>query len=71
MHIAKATEENLQMTEKEVLVDEYDDHGLHVIEHTRFLLSAEGKVALEKGGADVKKRFVAHINEHKNFKDKE
>ena len=59
--------------------DSYDDHALHVVEHTRFLLSAEfkriagGSVgALNEKGKAVKERFAAHIREHEEqAKEKE
>ncbi len=63
LHIAKAGEENLQMKREDVVIDEYDEHALHVTEHTRFLLSSEFKKL--KDGADLKKRYVAHIAAHK------
>ncbi len=63
LHIAKAGEENLEMKERDVLPDEYDEHALHITEHTRFLLSAEFKRM--RGSEDVKKRFLAHMDGHK------
>ncbi|MBO5412472.1 MAG: hypothetical protein J6A38_05290 [Clostridia bacterium] len=63
LHIAKALEENLTLRQEDVGVDEYDDHALHIVEHTRFLLSAEFKRAKNK--EEWKKRFLAHIGEHK------
>ena len=42
--------------------DEYDDHALHIAEHTRFLLSEElGKTV----PAAMKKRILAHIRAHR------
>ncbi len=64
LHTAKASEENLRFAQKEVLVEEYDDHEIHINEHTRYLLSAN---FAEKGGADAKERAVAHLREHKRF----
>ena len=66
LHVAKATEENLSLVEKQVEVDEYDSHETHVLEHTRFLLSEEGKKAFEKYGTSVKERFNEHIKAHKS-----
>ncbi len=63
LHIAKAGEENLDLKTREIEPDEYDDHGLHEIEHTRYLLSAEFKKIRDY--EIVKKRFVAHIRAHK------
>ena len=66
LHIAKAGEENILMKTGAAEVDSYDDHELHVTEHIRFLLSSEFK-KLDDGGA-AKKRFEAHIAEHKKCK---
>ena len=52
------------MVTGKVAVDEYDDHALHITEHTRFLLSAEIRKLGEKGEA-MKKRYVEHIALHK------
>ena len=63
LHSAKATEENIAMKQADMGVDEYDDHALHITEHTRFLLSEEFKSAgnMEK----MKTRFIEHIRSHK------
>lgn len=63
LHIAKAGEENLAMKKEDVCPDEYDEHALHITEHTRFLLSSEFKKLKEK--ETLKKRYVQHITEHK------
>jgi hypothetical protein len=63
LHIAKANEENLQLKEEQAEMDEYDDHALHITEHTRFLLSEEFKRVKKKD--EVKERFLAHIAAHK------
>lgn len=62
LHIAKAGEENLALCDGEACVDEYDDDSLHVVEHTRFLLSSQFK---KEKGEGVKERFLAHIRAHK------
>lgn len=69
LHINKASEENIEMRRAEVEVDEYDDHGLHITEHTRFLLSAEWKRFA--GKEEVKRRYLAHIKAHKEALKKE
>ena len=66
LHIAKAGEENLELKTKEVGVDEYDEHDLHITEHTRFLLSAEFKRA--RGSDEMKVRFLKHMQEHEKLK---
>jgi hypothetical protein len=63
LHIAKAGEENLEMKTREVEVDVYDDHSLHITEHTRFLLGEEFKRAKDK--EIIKERFIKHIDKHK------
>ena len=66
LHIEKANEENLTLKSSELLPDEYDDHELHIAEHTRFLLSAEFKRSRYQ--EDVKKRFSEHMRQHKRLK---
>ncbi len=62
LHIAKASEENLVMKGEAVEVDSYDDHELHITEHTRFLLSEEFK---RQKDTSVKERLEAHLAAHK------
>ncbi len=62
LHAAKADEENLTMKQEKVAVDEYDDHEVHLLGHTRFLLSAEFKKSKD---ASMKERLVEHLREHK------
>ena len=63
LHMAKAGEENLELKTVDIEPDEYDDHALHITEHTRFLLSAEFKRYHNK--EELKKRFNAHMGAHK------
>ncbi|MBQ5802497.1 MAG: hypothetical protein IIW27_05645 [Clostridia bacterium] len=60
LHVARASEENLLLRTKEVAAEEYDDHDLHVVEHTRYLLS-------EQPGEEEKARIIAHVRKHKAF----
>ena len=69
LHAEKASEENLAMKEGDVDIDEYDDHELHVLEHVRFLLSAEFKKL--RNSAEIKARFLRHIGLHKEAVKKE
>ena len=69
LHIAKAGEENIEMTGEEICVDEYDDHALHIVEHTRYLLSAEFKKRRDKD--ELKKRYAGHIASHRQAKREE
>ena len=65
LHINKAAAENLGGFKTPVAADEYDDHELHVAEHTRFLLSSESE-ELRKN-AEAKENALAHIREHKKY----
>ncbi len=59
LHIRKAEKENLMLAQGDVEADAYDDHALHIAEHTRFLLS---------GGEDdraVKERILRHLGSHR------
>jgi hypothetical protein len=58
LHRARAGEENLKMNAQDVEVRGYDDHALHIEEHTAYLLSEDK----EKG---VERRIYAHIQAHK------
>ena len=67
LHIAKASEENLDLKSAEFMPDSYDEHGLHITEHIRFLLSSEFKKCKNK--EEIKGRFTAHIQAHQNMKN--
>ena len=69
MHIAKASEENLDMKSAETAVDDYDDHALHIQEHTRYLLSADFKRSKDREG--IKQRVSEHIKAHKQAQKNE
>ena len=64
LHRNKAEKENIDMLKKDCLVDGYDDHVIHIDEHTRRILEydVENEVNLE-----FKNRLNAHINEHKKY----
>lgn len=61
LHIAKAARENVEMQRENVRADEYDDHALHIREHTRFLLGSEFD---KKRTTELKERFCRHLKEH-------
>ena len=63
LHLIKAENENLTGFKEEVAVDEYDDHAVHIAEHTRFLLSAES--AEIRANEKAKERILAHLRAHK------
>lgn len=62
LHRAKAAEENLKLAKEGMPADEYDDHAVHVAEHTRFLIGGEFREVKDDG---AKARFVAHIRMHR------
>ncbi len=55
---SRAGEENLTMLTAEAYVKSYDDHAVHIAEHTAYLLS-------EKVSAEVERRILEHIEAHK------
>lgn len=68
MHREKAREENSLLIKEDVERDEYDDDEIHVVEHTRFLLSGEFKKQTED--AEAKERIVRHLMKHKKITEK-
>ena len=65
LHINKADEENLSGFKKPIEVDEYDDHELHIAEHTRFLLSAESEGV--RNNPETKENALGHLRAHKTM----
>lgn len=65
LHINKADEENLSGFKKPIVVDEYDDHELHIAEHTRFLLSAESEGV--RKNPETKENALEHLRAHKTM----
>lgn len=65
LHINKADEENLSGFKKPIGVDEYDDHELHIAEHTRFLLSAESEGV--RNNPEIKENALEHLRAHKTM----
>lgn len=65
LHINKADEEDLSGFKKPIGVDEYDDHELHIAEHTRFLLSAESEGV--RKNPETKKNALEHLRAHKTM----
>ena len=63
LHISKAQTENLAMQETPAEVEEFDDHDLHIMEHTRFLLS--GELNMLKNKEKSKQNIIEHLKEHK------
>ncbi|MBR1867942.1 MAG: hypothetical protein IJ800_05120 [Clostridia bacterium] len=63
LHVTKAETENMGGYKKDIEVDEYDDHEIHVLEHTRFLLSAESDDV--RKDPERKRRALEHLRAHK------
>lgn len=57
---ARACEENLKMRSQETEVKVYDDHSVHIAEHTAYLLSEN----LQK---PVEQRILGHLLKHKEL----
>lgn len=60
LHIDKAQRENISIASADVEPEEFDDHAVHVTEHTRFLLSEDFG-----GKAQLKNKLLAHLRKHK------
>lgn len=63
LHLNKAAEENISGFKESVDVDDYDDHKLHIAEHTRFLLSSESEAV--RKDERRKKNALEHLRLHK------
>lgn len=59
IHIKKALKENMELEKKDVPVDVYDDHALHIAEHVRMCVST--KCVSDKA---VRDRVANHIAKH-------
>lgn len=64
LHLNKAAEENISGFKESVGVDDYDDHKLHIAEHTRFLLSSESEAV--RKDEKRKKNALEHLRLHKS-----
>ncbi len=60
LHRARCAEENQKLLTSEVHAAEYDDHSLHIAEHTAYLLSRDVSHSAEAA-------FCRHLAEHKKF----
>ena len=60
LHIEKAQRENLTLLQNAVEVEEFDDHALHVTEHTKVLLTEDFS-----NDPNAKKRVLEHLKKHK------
>lgn len=59
LHLRKAERENVLLAQREIEADGYDDHAVHIAEHTRALLSGG-----EKDSA-TKERIMRHLESHR------
>ena len=62
LHRARAEKENIDVYEKEIVVEEYDEHEVHIDEHMRLLLTLEGSEL-----STVKTKLYEHIKIHKKY----
>lgn len=60
LHVDKAQRENIDLFSKNIEPDEFDDHKIHVVEHTRFLLTEDFC-----GREEYKKKIIEHMRKHK------
>ena len=63
LHVGKAETENISGYREDVEVDEYEDHEIHIQEHTRYLLSVESEGV--RKDPERKQRAISHIRAHK------
>lgn len=63
LHRNKAERENIELEEKEIAPNEYDEHSIHQEEHLRKLLSLDG----DDKYLGYKQRLENHLNEHKKL----
>ncbi len=66
LHASRAQKENLQLAEKMPEVNELDDHGIHIEEHSKFALSGEFE-KLVSADPKLKDIINEHIREHKTY----
>lgn len=60
LHIDKAQRENIGFTTEDYQPEEFDDHAIHITEHTRFLLSEDFE-----GKEKLKQKIITHLRKHK------
>jgi hypothetical protein len=64
LHEEKAEKENQKLLVGEVLVDQFDDHKIHALEHTRYVLTE-----YEDLDETQKSRISKHIKSHEEAID--
>ncbi len=63
-HIKKAQKENVDLESRDIIPDLYDNHRLHVEEHTKLCVSS--RCVKNRGFRD---RVAAHIKAHKDYEN--
>ncbi|HKL74323.1 MAG TPA: hypothetical protein VJ903_05460 [Clostridia bacterium] len=63
LHKKKAMKENDNAEKDKPIIADYDNHKVHICEHTRFLISGENKLS-----ENNKKALSTHIREHYKYK---
>lgn len=63
LHRNKAQEENISGFTEPIDADEFDDHEIHVEEHTRYLLSTESEET--RANEERRKNALEHLRKHK------
>lgn len=64
LNIKRAAKENLGLFDKEIKPLEIDDHGVHIQEHIKYMLSGEFESVK---GKDKTENFLRHIRGHKLY----
>ena len=66
LHKRRAETENADfILDKDCFVKEIDDHDIHILEHTAFMLGGE---FAKKSNDKTEQKMLAHIREHKKYK---
>ena len=60
LHVKKAVEENLKLLDETLAPADFDDHEIHIAEHTKYLLSTD-----QKQNDEQRKNIQNHILEHR------
>ena len=64
MHVSRAAEENVTACKRPLEAEPYDDHAIHIAEHTRFLVGKE--YARFENASEVRAAVEKHLQKHKN-----
>lgn len=62
LHEEKTKNENIALLDKDVSSEVYDEHNLHIDEHTRYVLSEDEYLTPQQ-----KARFAKHIVSHRKL----